>query len=90
MHHVNVDLPFKSDLSKFLTEPAEKVSEVVNSAIGSTTAEASQKAGELKEEAKGAATNASYEAEKMKAEAGKKANQGEFKITFALLQTSKG
>lgn len=62
---------------KNITEPAEKVSETVKSAVGAGAAEASQKAGELKEDAKGAANNAGYEAEKLKAEAAKKANNGE-------------
>jgi hypothetical protein len=74
-----------------LIEPAEKVSETVKAAVGATSAEAgqkaeelSQKAGELKEDAKGAATNASYTAEQVKAEAGKKANDGEYKLSISI------
>lgn len=69
---------------KMPTEPAEKVSETVKAAVGGASAEASQKAGELKEDAKGAATNAGYSAEQVKAEATKKANNGEAKITYVL------
>lgn len=58
-----------------ITEPAEKVSETVKSAVGGATAQASQKAEELKHDAKGAANEAGYNADSLSAQASQKAGE---------------